>query len=143
MEQYGQPNRLCLKDFFGSLFICYDSPMRLFKSKKLEKEYTLIADWLIELEDKYTRKDSGDHAQMYNNDASRVIYGSSFIIDASQEVKDEVKILSIEQDDGGSYSLTASVAQSNNVLAITITYTNKDDEDWAKSVVQSAHLRKA
>ncbi len=117
--------------------------MRPFKSKKTERTYPLIADWQLELDGKYARLDGGDYAQLYNADVSRVIYGSSFVIDSSQEVKDEVKIQSIEQDDNGSYSLTASVARSNCVLSITITYTDKADEGWARSVVHAAHLRKS
>lgn len=116
--------------------------MQLFKSQKSEKEYTLFADWALKLDGEYTHVDGGDHAQLYNTDASRVIYGSSFIVDASQEVKDGVEILGIEQNNSGSYNLTASVSQANSVLAITITYTNENDEGWARTVVQSAHLRK-
>ena len=125
-----------LKDLFGSLFVCYSEPMNLLQWRK--KEYTLWHDWHVNLKGKYECIDNGDSAQLCNEDGSRVIYGSSFVITGVDNVRNETEYLGIK-DDGGSHTLTASVSQDNEFLTIAITYLSPSDEKWARSVIESAH----
>lgn len=103
-----------------------------------KKEYALWHDWYVRLETEYERIDNGDSVQLCNEDGSRVIYGSSFVVGGVDNVKDEVHYMDMKNNDNGSYSLAASVSQNNEFLTIAITYTDPSDEKWARSVIESA-----
>lgn len=112
--------------------------MGLFFKRDKVKEYNLWHDWHVNLLGKYDHINNGGSGQLCNEDASRVIYGSVFVLEGVQDIKDEINYIGIKQDDNGSYSLSASVAQRNEFLAITVTYLDNSDEEWAISVVESA-----
>jgi hypothetical protein len=112
--------------------------MNLFFKRDRMKEYNLWHDWHVTLSGKYEHVNNGDSGQLINEDASRVIYGSVFVLEGVENVKDEIDYIGIKQDESGSYSLSASVAQNNEFLSITVTYLNAIDEEWASSVIESA-----
>ena len=113
--------------------------MSLFQKHNQPKEYVLWRDWRVTLDGKYEQIDSDDSCQLINKDGSRVIYGSSFVINGPKDVKDELHYLDMEKEVEGSYHLGASVVQNNEALTIVVTFSDPLDESWARSVIESAH----
>lgn len=117
--------------------------MNLFHRTSKPKEHFLRHDWLITLAGRYSYIDNGNSTQMVNKEQSRVIYGSIFRLldpeDNVKEVEDEFQYLEMKEGVEGDYNMAASIAQGNEYLTINVTYIDPDDEEWARSVIESAH----
>jgi len=112
--------------------------MSLFRSRAKEKDYNLWHDWHVSLLGNFEHVENDDSGQLINKDGSRVIYGSSFVIQELTDVKNEVSFLETKQDKEGNYHLSASVSQYGEFLTINITYQLPSDEEWAIAVINSA-----